>query len=145
VLCLPSRAANQPRPRDEVRYESDALGEIAAILVSDQRQKVSSTVEDFAQARSTLSCRPAGTELGVRCCHVHNESVRRGDVLIAESRDRRTEGGNAGVELAASKSQLTLELVDASSEKCELPILRGDDDLQAGVRLDTDLTLVSAS
>jgi len=76
---------------------------------------------------------------------VHNESVRRGDVLIAESGDRSTECGHASVELATRNGQLTLELVDASSENYELPILRGDDDLQAGVRLDTDLTLVSAS
>ena len=64
-------------------------------------------------------------------------------MFVAQSRDRWTEGGNAGVELAASKRQLTLELLHASAEERELPIFGGDDDLEAGIRLDSNLALLS--
>jgi len=33
-------------------------------------------------------------------------------------------------------------LLDAAPEECDLPILRGDDDLEAGIRLHTDLALL---
>ena len=55
------------------------------------------------------------------------------------------EDRTGGVELTPSQRQFTLELLDAGAEECDLPILRGDDDLEAGIRLDTDLALLSCS
>jgi len=47
--------------------------------------------------------------------------------------------------LTTCQRQFTLELLDSGAEECDLPILCSDDDLEAGIRLDTDLALLSCS
>src|SRR5438132_181633 len=61
----------------------------------------------------------------------------------AESHDCWTEDRTGGVELTPSQRQFALELLDADSEERKLLILGGDDHLEAGVCLDTDLALLS--
>jgi len=70
-------------------------------------------------------------------------------MVVVESYDRnltrQMDGVYAGVDLTSHQHQLALELLDASLEECDLPILRDDDDLEAGIRLHTGLAQLSRS